>query len=248
MPEKVPVDLQAMKHCLAEGYPFVFGLALFESFDMARRLGRVPLPSEEEWGRESHGGHAMLCVGYKDTAQVFIVRNSWGADWGDNGYCYIPYAYMTNPDFISDVWKVSGHADMDMDYSTGVWCHEDVDFPPEFYITTVEDMHNLRIFNLEEAVAADGHISEEERTKLVELLDKYDLDGSSLKRKIDQMAVMSDGTFEVLYNTVITSFRYMMRQRLRFKFRTNLPLPTGRSPKRKNCFGTGLQLILVRLY
>jgi len=41
----------------------------------------------------------MLCVGYSDTDQVFIVRNSWGASWGHNGYCYIPYEYMANEDF-----------------------------------------------------------------------------------------------------------------------------------------------------
>lgn len=29
----------------------------------------------------------------------FIVRNSWGADWADQGYCYIPYNYAANPEF-----------------------------------------------------------------------------------------------------------------------------------------------------
>jgi C1A family cysteine protease len=36
----------------------------------------------------------MLCVGYSDPDRVFIVRNSWGSDWGDKGYCYIPYDYL----------------------------------------------------------------------------------------------------------------------------------------------------------
>lgn len=32
------------------------------------------------------GGHAMTVVGY--TNDSFIIRNSWGSSWGDNGYCY----------------------------------------------------------------------------------------------------------------------------------------------------------------
>lgn len=28
---------------------------------------------------------------------MFIVRNSWGADWGDRGYCYMPYGYLMDP-------------------------------------------------------------------------------------------------------------------------------------------------------
>ena len=32
------------------------------------------------------GGHAMCVVGYLE--DCFIIRNSWGLHWGDNGYCY----------------------------------------------------------------------------------------------------------------------------------------------------------------
>lgn len=55
------------------------------------------MPTPKESSRESHGGHAMLCVGYSDPDRVFIVRNSWGPDWGDKGYCDIPYDYLVNP-------------------------------------------------------------------------------------------------------------------------------------------------------
>src|SRR5262245_15791820 len=88
--EMVPTDLDAWKHALAEGYPIIFGCLLFNSFD-AQRKGKIPMPSAREAGREEHGGHAMLCVGYSDPDRVFIVRNSWGPDWGDKGYCYMPY-------------------------------------------------------------------------------------------------------------------------------------------------------------
>ena len=103
---QVPNDLTAWKQALASGYPVVFGILLFESFDQAnQRGGVVPMPSPEEAGRESHGGHAMTAVGYSDREQVFIVRNSWGDQWGDNGYCYMPYNYVINDKFNGgDSW------------------------------------------------------------------------------------------------------------------------------------------------
>jgi len=42
------------------------------------------------------GGHALLAVGFDDDKQVFIVRNSWGEEFGDKGYCYIPYEFFSS--------------------------------------------------------------------------------------------------------------------------------------------------------
>ena len=92
----VETDLETMKGCLAEGYPFIFGLKLFNSFQNVGTKGIVPMPMTDENSHENHGLHAMLCVGYSDSERYFIVKNSWGADWGDNGYCYIPYDYLSN--------------------------------------------------------------------------------------------------------------------------------------------------------
>lgn len=105
--ELVPTDLNAWKTALAEGNPIIFGVKLFGSFDKHKRPGLVPAPSASEAGRESHGGHAMLCVGYSDPDQVFIVRNSWGPEWGDKGYCYIPYKYLMNQEHnFGDSWII----------------------------------------------------------------------------------------------------------------------------------------------
>lgn len=36
------------------------------------------------------GGHALSVVGWDEKA--FIIQNSWGYDWGDNGYTYLPFS------------------------------------------------------------------------------------------------------------------------------------------------------------
>ena len=105
--ELVPTDLQAWKTALAAGHPVIFGLKLFGSFDKHKKAGLVPMPSAAERGRESHGGHAMLCVGYSEPDEVFIVRNSWGPGWGDKGYCYVPYRYLMSEDYnFGDSWII----------------------------------------------------------------------------------------------------------------------------------------------
>mgnify|MGYP002777181507 CR=1 FL=1 len=115
---RLKVDLDAMRSCLAEGYPFSFGLQLFSSFQKAGANGLVPMPDPD---REQHdGGHAMLCVGYSDADKVFIVRNSWGEEWGDRGYCYIPYAYMTHPELNGDLWTIRQVSGTDIDLSQGI--------------------------------------------------------------------------------------------------------------------------------
>jgi C1A family cysteine protease len=78
---QLDLDLNQMKSCLAQGYPFAFGLSLFTSFDRAAKSGVVPLPDQNETSREAHGSHAMLAVGYSDQSNSFIVRNSWGKFW-----------------------------------------------------------------------------------------------------------------------------------------------------------------------
>ena len=98
-------DMTAMKSCLACGFPFVVGIAVYESFE-ARSValtGRVPMPSPQE---QLLGGHAVLCVGYDDRQKYWIMRNSWSASWGDRGYFYLPYQYLLNSSLSSDMWYI----------------------------------------------------------------------------------------------------------------------------------------------
>ncbi len=94
-----------MKGCLFAGRPFVFGFTVYESFegpDVAR-TGVVPMPGHQE---KSVGGHAVMAVGYDDSTQTFLVRNSWGSGWGLGGYFMIPYAYLTNHGLANDFWTI----------------------------------------------------------------------------------------------------------------------------------------------
>ena len=101
--ERIDLDLNTWKSVLAEGYPIIFGIQIFSSFQNPRN-GFISMPRSND---EQLGGHAMCCVGYSDPDRVFIVRNSWGHQWGDKGYCYIPYDYIMNPDFNDgDSWVI----------------------------------------------------------------------------------------------------------------------------------------------
>jgi len=97
--------LQDMKRCLAHGFPFIFGISIYDSFmtDAVAASGIVPIPNANE---NLLGGHALTCVGYDDTKMMFIGRNSWGKGWGQSGYFEIPYGYLTNPDLASDMFTL----------------------------------------------------------------------------------------------------------------------------------------------
>ena len=103
--QRVAQNLPQMKGCLASGYPFVFGFTVYESFEgpQVAKSGIVPMPSTKE---RAIGGHAVMAVGYDDSKQMFIVRNSWGPSWGLKGYFLMPYAYLTQSGLSNDYWTI----------------------------------------------------------------------------------------------------------------------------------------------
>ena len=66
------------------------------------KTGMMPMPAANE---EVKGGHAVAAVGYDDSKNAFIVRNSWNTTWGVKGYFYMPYAYITS-NLCSDFWTI----------------------------------------------------------------------------------------------------------------------------------------------
>ncbi len=103
--QRVPQVLNQLKGCLASGYPFVFGFSVYDAFesDVIAKTGVLTLPGPKE---KLLGGHAVLAVGYDDSKQVFIVRNSWGSSWGIKGYFTMPYAYLTDSNLADDIWTI----------------------------------------------------------------------------------------------------------------------------------------------
>jgi C1A family cysteine protease len=99
------LTLQEMKMCLAEGYPFVFGFTVYESFESAKvaKTGQLDLPKPSE---QSVGGHAVMAAGYDDATKRFLIRNSWAADWGLRGYFTMPYEYLSDRNLADDFWTI----------------------------------------------------------------------------------------------------------------------------------------------
>jgi len=103
--QRIPQNLNQLRGCLATGSPFVFGFTVYPSFESIQvaQTGHVPMPAPSE---KLIGGHAGVAVGYEDSQQWFIVRNSWGDKWGMKGYFTLPYTYLLDPDLASDFWTI----------------------------------------------------------------------------------------------------------------------------------------------
>jgi len=103
---KVPQQITALKHAMAtEKLPVVFGFTVYESFesDIVGETGVMPMPQPDE---KVMGGHAVMAVGYDDEKQAVLVRNSWGASWGQEGYFWMPYQFISDSDMADDFWMV----------------------------------------------------------------------------------------------------------------------------------------------
>jgi len=86
------LSIEDLKLQISMGRAVVLGVRLFYSFHYAND-GRIQLP---ESGDSPCGSHAVLLVGYDDNEPGFIFKNSWGNEWGDKGYGFIPYSYLLN--------------------------------------------------------------------------------------------------------------------------------------------------------
>lgn len=108
------VVLQRLKAYLSAGHPAMFGFTVYSSIEEAAETGRIPFPSLRD---KMEGGHAVVAVGYDDEKEIrnrygdettmgaLLIRNSWGKDWGEAGYGWLPYEYL-NRGLAEDFWSV----------------------------------------------------------------------------------------------------------------------------------------------
>jgi C1A family cysteine protease len=107
--------LSRIKTNLTGGLPSMFGFTVYSSYIQASTSGMIPYPAK---GDQIVGGHAVLAVGYNDglkiknsnqgtdeTKGALLIRNSWGTEWGNSGYGWLPYDYVLKGDAI-DWWSL----------------------------------------------------------------------------------------------------------------------------------------------
>jgi len=81
----VDKDVEVMKSALIEHGPLIVCLSVYNDFFYYK--GGV---YTHTWGIRV-GGHVVTIVGYNDSEQCWIVKNSWGVKWGENGWFRLSY-------------------------------------------------------------------------------------------------------------------------------------------------------------
>jgi C1A family cysteine protease len=103
--------LERIRQHLRMGLPLIFGFTCYSSLDTADD-GNIPFPDRRE---EVEGGHAVMAVGFDDKKEIvncnnskiktkgaILIRNSWGTEWGEKGYGWLPYDYVLAG--VADDW------------------------------------------------------------------------------------------------------------------------------------------------
>jgi len=86
----VSQDLDSLKSALAKYGPLPIAFTVYEDF-MHYKTGVYSYATGKQLG-----GHGVLLVGYDDDGQYFIVKNSWGPGWGENGFFKIAYSEVNS--------------------------------------------------------------------------------------------------------------------------------------------------------
>ena len=98
----LPIAIEDVKKVLSAGCPVHVSMNTGAAFSDVGRDGRF---NAAEAPSGMHGRHAMLIVGY--VGNFFTLKNSWGTDWGDQGFCYVPKNVLaaSDPEFVAVLLK-----------------------------------------------------------------------------------------------------------------------------------------------
>lgn len=111
----LPQNLVQFRTAIAAGFAIAFSFAVTDAGNAwmkspGRQQPSFIYPVEREISDLNNvvGAHAVVLVGYDDLAEVFTVRNSWGAEWGDHGHFYMAYSMVVQPFWCRDFFVVLG--------------------------------------------------------------------------------------------------------------------------------------------
>lgn len=170
----VPIAVETVKSAINDGYPVVGCFKVFESLQ-ENTSGYIPMPTDYERNSEEEKFHAMVICGYNDKHGHFIVRNSWGTDFGDKGYCYLPYSYLRDSDLTRYAVAITG---IDSNAFIG---HK----PDEDDYNYDQKDSNIQYAILLNLLKEEEHKLEEDRARLKDLI-------SELKRVIEELKNRDD--------------------------------------------------------
>ena len=101
--------------CLVQNRPVLMAFGVYKSFTQIGDDGICPLPNPKDYYENYddtldpfYGGHEVVIIGFDDEKRLYTVVNSWGSDWGNNGYFYMPYEFVDNPKLVYDFGVVIG--------------------------------------------------------------------------------------------------------------------------------------------
>ena len=162
--KKIKNNLNDLKLTLSKGYPIIFGFDVFSNFETFNASKEeMPMPSGD-----IIGGHAVVAVGYSEERNCFLIRNSWGKDWGMDGYFMMPYSFITSK-YCSDFWTletiISKKMKTEMEY-------EKVEINLNEYMKTKPDKSDKQVHFV------DKNKDEEDKEEIKVFIEKVKVDNN----------------------------------------------------------------------
>ena len=112
-------DLEDIKEAIYYGHAPIVGIQVGEDFDDV--TAKYQLPKKIHYGASELGGHAVTLIGWDDNRYggSFLFQNSYGSDWGDNGYFWLTYRDFYKEADVAFAIYIEDYSDWEDDYNSG---------------------------------------------------------------------------------------------------------------------------------